>query len=61
MTPATGNANHGTAGTKRNEKKCLHCGKHVLHKPADCYKLKANASKHWTGWKSVKDTVEALA
>jgi hypothetical protein len=59
--PATGNASHGTAGTKRNKKKCLHCGKHVFHKPADFYELEANESKRWTGWKSIKNTSKALA
>ncbi len=61
MPPATGNASNGTASKKRNKRKCPHCGKHVLHNPADCYKLEANASKRWTGWKSVKDTGKALA
>jgi hypothetical protein len=42
--PATGNASNGTASKKRNKKKCLHCGKHVFHKPADCYELEANAN-----------------
>ncbi len=50
-----------TGGTKRNRKKCTHCRKHVFHKPSDCYKLKANTSKRWTGWKSVKDTGIASA
>ncbi len=59
--PATGNVSHGTAGTKRNKKKCLHCRKHVFHKPEDCYNLKANASKRWMGWKSIKDTGKASA
>jgi hypothetical protein len=59
--PATGNASNGTAGKKRNKRKCFHCGKHVIHKPADCYKLKTNASKRWTEWKSIKDTGKASA
>jgi hypothetical protein len=59
--PATGNTGKSTGRTKRNRKKCTHCGKHVFHKPSDCYKLKANTSKHWTGWKSVKDTSVASA
>ncbi len=45
MPPATGNTSNGTAGKKRNKKKCLHRGKHMFHKPAECYKLKANKSK----------------
>ncbi len=61
MPPTTGNLSNGTPGTKRNKKKCLHCGKYVFHKPADCYKLKANASKCWTGWNSIKDTVKVSA
>ncbi len=62
-TPPAGNVNPGNSngGTKRNKKKCPHCGKHVFHKPADCYKLEANASKRWTGWKSVKKTGEVPA
>jgi hypothetical protein len=50
-----------TGGTKRNRKKCTNCGKHVFHKPSNCYKLKANTSKRWMGWKSVKDASIALA
>jgi hypothetical protein len=46
---------------KRNRKKCTHCGKYVFHKPSDCYELKADISKHWTGWKSVKDAGVASA
>ncbi len=59
-TPPAGNVNPGNSngGTKRNKKKCPHCGKHVFHKPADCYELEANASKRWTEWKSVKKTGE---
>ncbi len=59
--PVKDNAHSGTRGTKRNRKKCIHCGKHVFHKSVDCYELKANASKRWTGWKSVKDNSGALA
>ncbi len=59
--PATGNTGKSTGGTKRNRKKCTHCKKYVFHKPSDCYELKANTSKHWTGWKSVKDAGIALA
>jgi hypothetical protein len=61
MLPATGNAGKSTGGTKRNRKKCTHCGKHVFHKPSICYDLEANTSKRWTGWKSVKDTGVASA
>ena len=59
--PPAGNVNPGNnnSGTKRTKKKCPHCRKHVFHKLADCYKLEANASKRWTGWKSVKETGEA--
>ncbi len=59
--PPAGNVNPGNnnSGTKRTKKKCSHCGKHVFHKLADCYELEANASKRWTGWKSVKETGKA--
>ncbi len=50
---------NNSSGTKRSKMKCPHCGKHIFHKLADCYELEANASKHWTGWKSVKETGEA--
>ncbi len=59
--PATSNTGKSTGGTKRNRKKCTNCGKYVFHKPSDCYELKANTSKRWTGWKSVKDAGVALA
>ena len=47
--PPVGNVNLGNnnGGTKQTNKKCPHCGKHVFHKLADCYKLEANASKRW--------------
>ena len=54
--PAASNAGSGTGGTKRTKKKCPHCGKHVFHRPADCYERKANTGKRWAGWKSMKDT-----
>jgi hypothetical protein len=60
-TPATGNTGKSTGRTKRNRKKCTHCGKYMFHKPSNCYKLEANTSKRWTGWKSVKDAGIALA
>ncbi len=59
--PATGNMGNSTGGTKRNRKKCTHCGKYLFHKPSDCYKLEVNTSKRWMGWKSVKDTGIVLA
>ncbi len=59
--PVKDNAHRGTRGTKWNKKKCTHCRKHVFYKSGDCYKLEANASKHRTGWKSVKDNSGALA
>jgi hypothetical protein len=59
--PVKDNAHSGTRGTKRNKKKCIHCGKHVFHKLVDCYELEAIASKRWTGWKSIKDYSGALA
>jgi hypothetical protein len=30
-----------------------HCKKMVIHKPKNCFKLKANKEKHFKGWKSV--------
>jgi hypothetical protein len=59
--PATGNTGKSTGGTKRNRKKCTHCGNHVFHKPSNCYELEANTSKRWMGWKSVKDAIVASA
>ena len=59
--PVKDNVHSGTRGTKQNKKKCIHCGKHVFHKSVDCYELEPNASKRWTGWKSVKDNSGALA
>lgn len=60
--PPSFNAGSGSSGgMKTNSKKCSHCRKYVFHKPANCYELKANTSKHWTGWTSVKDTGEASA
>jgi hypothetical protein len=52
--PAAGNTGKSTRGMKRNRKKCTHCGKHVFHKPSNCYELEANKSKRWMGWKTVK-------
>ncbi len=46
---------------KEEQKKCTHCGKYMFHKPSDCYKLKANTSKRWMGWKSIKDAGVASA
>jgi hypothetical protein len=59
--PAASNTGNSTGRTKRNRKKGTHCGKYVFHKPSDCYKLEANASKRWMGWKSVKDVGVASA
>jgi hypothetical protein len=59
--PAIGNTGKSTGRTKRNRKKCTHCGKYVFHKPSNCYEFEANTSKCWTGWKSVKDAGLALA
>jgi hypothetical protein len=53
-TPVKDNVHSSTRGTQWNKKKCIHCGKHVFHKSVDCYELEANASKRWTGWKSMK-------
>ncbi len=59
--PVKDNAHSSTRGTKQNRKKCIHCGKHMFHKSVICYELEANASKRWTGWKSVKDDSGASA
>ncbi len=61
MPPAAGNMGNSTGGMKRNRKKCTHCGKHVFHKPSDCYELEVNKSKRWMGWKSIKDAGVASA
>jgi hypothetical protein len=61
MPPAAGNTGKSTGGTKRNRKKCTHCGQHVFHKPSDCCELETNKSNRWTGWKSVKDASVASA
>lgn len=51
-----GGANE-TAGGRRNKKKhCPHCKWMVYHKPEKCFELEANAAKHPTGWKSVKES-----
>jgi hypothetical protein len=47
--PANSNSGCASSSTKRNRKKCMNCGKHVLHKPEDCNELKTNASKRWPG------------
>ena len=39
------NPDNNNGGTKRTKKKCPHCGKHVFHKPADCYEIEANTRK----------------
>ncbi len=54
--PANSNSGHAFGSMKRNRKKCTNCGKHVFHKPEDCYELKTNASKCWPGWKLAKNT-----
>ncbi len=36
---------------------CPHCKTFVLHKPENCYKLKANKDKRWPGWKSANATI----
>jgi hypothetical protein len=59
--PPNINATTGTGGKLRKKTKCPHCKKYVFHSPADCYELEANASKQWTGWKSVKDAVVPTA
>ncbi len=59
--PATGNTGKSTGGTTRNRKKCTIYGKYVFYKPSECYELKANTSKRWMGWKSVKDASVASA
>jgi hypothetical protein len=40
----------------RDKHTCPHCKLKVLHKAKNCPELEENASKRWTGWKSVNDT-----
>ncbi len=51
------NSNTGCAPstTNPNKKRCTNCGKFIFHKPETCYKLKANASKCYPGWKLSKN------
>jgi hypothetical protein len=41
---------------QRNKHLCPHCKIQCLHKAKNCPELEENASKRWTGWKSVNDT-----
>ncbi len=59
--PNINNSTTGTGEKARKKKKCPHCKKYVFHLAAACYKLEANASKQWTGWKSVKDAAVPTA
>ncbi len=59
--PPNTNATTGTGGKWRKKTKCPHCKKYVFHLAAYCYKLEANTSKRWTGWKSVKDAAVPTA
>ncbi len=59
--PPNTNATTSTGRQSRKKTKCLHCKKYVFHLAAYCYKLEANASKRWTGWKSVKDAAVPTA
>ncbi len=59
--PPNTNATTGTGRKSRKKTKCPHCKKYVFHLAAYCYKLEANASKRWTGWKSVKDAAVSTA
>ena len=59
--PPNTNATTGTGRKLRKKTNCPHCKKYVFHLVAYCYKLEANASKQWTGWKSVKDAAVPTA
>ncbi len=41
---ANNNIGQASSNMKHNRKKCTNCGKHVYHKPKDCYELKTKAS-----------------
>jgi hypothetical protein len=45
----------GDRAKKPRQKKalCPNCKCFVMHKPASCYKLKANKASHYPGWKSI--------
>jgi hypothetical protein len=38
---------------RRKKALCPNCKCFVMHKPASCYKLKANKALHYPGWKSI--------
>ncbi len=59
--PPNTNATTGSGGELHKKTKCPHCKKYVFHLAAYCYELEANASKRWTGWKSVKDATVPMA
>jgi hypothetical protein len=59
--PNINNATTSTGKKARKKKKCPHCKKYVFHSATACYELEANASKRWTGWKSVKDAAVTTA
>jgi hypothetical protein len=42
----------------RDKHTCPHCKLQVLHKAKNCPELEENASRRWTGWKSVNDPVK---
>ncbi len=50
------NTGQATKTVTHRKKVCMNCGKLVYHKPQTCYKLQANASKCYPGWKLSKVT-----
>jgi hypothetical protein len=59
--PSNTNTAIDTGGKLHKKTKFPHCKNHVFDLAANCYKLEANTSKRWMGWKSVKDTAVAAA
>jgi hypothetical protein len=56
VTATLSNSNTGQATKTATHRKkvCTNCGKLVYHKPQTCYKLEANTSKCYPGWKLSK-------
>ncbi len=43
----------GARKPRRKKALCPNCKCFILHKSANCYKLKANKALHYPGWKSI--------
>jgi hypothetical protein len=56
LSPPTGTGTNPAKKTKRHKCLCPNYKMFVLHKPENCYKLRANKDKHWPGWNSVHTT-----